>query len=153
MPTTNDDDTLLEVERVASVSGAFGTITRDTAGLCCAARGSSAPAHYGVKRAGDRWLVSLATPDRWLSESIETSLLHSRDTMEDLLLDELKDRDWTEGAVAVKHFRDETKCYVFEAALPASSNARDDIRRLGTLLVAFEGTFSELGDMSEAESP
>jgi hypothetical protein len=94
-------------------------------------------------------VIRLATPDRWLSESIESELVESRDSMEELLLEELKDRDWAEPPVAVKHFRDDLKQYVFEAALMSSPSPATDRTRLATLFLSFEAMFAQLGDMAE----
>ncbi len=118
--------------------------------LVCTALASSAPAQYCTWRVGSEWRVALSTPDRWLSESIESQLVESRETLEDLLAEELRDLDWAEPLAPVKHFRDENRQYVFEASLPVKSE-QDDAVRVATFLNGFERTFAELGDMSAGE--
>ncbi|MSR28780.1 MAG: hypothetical protein EXS03_04290 [Phycisphaerales bacterium] len=99
---------------------------------------------------GTHWHIALLTSDRWLSESIESQLVESREEPEALLLEELRDLDWSEGEVAIRHFRDDSKQYVFESTL-AVRGAPGELSRVWTLLAAYERTFSQLGEMSSGE--
>ena len=148
MSTLLEEETLRALASIASASGRFASVAQCASGLTCQAR-CAASAHYALERRGSEWVIRLATPDRWLSESIESELVESRDSMEELLLEELKDRDWAEPPVAVKHFRDDLKQYVFEAALMSSPSPATDRTRLATLFLSFEAMFAQLGDMAE----
>ncbi len=119
--------------------------------LECAAKDAGAPAQYRVELSSDGWRVSLGTLDRWLSESIESQLVESRDSMDDLLREELVDRDWEGSSPVIRHFRDDARRYVFECILPFGANAADDLLRSTRFLLAFESMFRQLGDMSAAE--
>ena len=148
---TDQEARLLSDLRVrAQASGQFGTVALAADRLTCTARESTAPAEYAVWRSADGWRIALSTADRWLSESIEGQLVESRESLESLLLDELKDLDWTEGELKVRHFRDEARVYVFEVTLAATASPKD-LDRLATVLRAFEQTFAQLGDMSGTE--
>lgn len=148
MAYTDPPRILEQLALLAADRGVFGEVKVEGARLICRAKASAAPAEYCVEPAGDGWKVSLGTQDRWLSESIESQLVESRDSMEDLLTDELKDLDWKEPAPAVRHFRDDQRRYVFECVLARRGDHGGDLAQVRTFLLAFEGAFSQLGDMS-----
>lgn len=121
--------------------------------LICTARGEDVDAHYAVwvdEDAATIW-VALRTPDRWLSESIEASLMHTGDKLEELIEEELVELGF-EFAVQFEHFRDERMLYVFRSplAIGAEGSADDSkvIDRVAALLLAYEATFGNLGDMA-----
>ena len=102
----------------------------------------------------DVW-IGLYTADRWLSESIESDLLHTGDKMEDLLEEELVELDYPGGPVSIEHFRDDAKVYVFRSRLeikgtdtPTDSGVID---RAVKIILAYEACFRQLGDMSPSE--
>ncbi len=85
-----------------------------------------------VDRQGDSWAVSLLTPDRWLSESIEGDMLEGRDTAEDLIDDELVELNFPGKAQQVKHFRDDAKMYVFRSCAPFPVASAESVHVLGS---------------------
>lgn len=149
MLAPQDSATLAELAQLARLRGVFGDVVLVGSRLECSAKSSPVPAQYRVELTDKGWDISLGTMDRWLSESIESQLVESRDSLEDLLNDELIDLEWKEGAAPVRHFRDDTKRYVFECTLGRGSDKADDLRRTSVFLFAFEAAFSQLGDMSE----
>ena len=135
----------------------FGRVRRTDLELTCRALHVEAEACYKV-RVGDRhdvvW-VGLYTPDRWLSESIETDLLHKGDKIEDLLEEELFDQRF-EARLPVEHFRDEKKQYVFRSPVFLPKGEKLDgegmVDRVSKALLAYEALFRQLGDMEPAET-
>ena len=88
------------------------------------------------------------TADRWLSESIESDLLHTGDKMEELA--ELGSDD---RVARVEHFRSDDKLYTFRLRVPAAKpggtgGARTLEDQAATHLLALEAAFRNLGDMS-----
>lgn len=146
---TSDTTTqILEaIESSARNAGVFGAITREAGRLVCAASGCASPAEYALEVGADGWRLSLGTADRWLSESIESSLVESRDSIEDLFREALLDLGSKADPPRVKHFRDDAKRYVFETLLPADGSDAAVAARLQTFLLAFESMFRLLGDM------
>src|SRR5690349_192967 len=111
-----------EVGDLVRQSGVFAKVRRTDEALVCRAAGVEVEVLYRVEVAPGHnavW-VGLYTPDRWLSESIEADLMHSGDSIEELLEEELYDQG-LESRLPVEHFRDEAKRYVFRStiALPA----------------------------------
>jgi len=138
---------LKAVESAAQSAGVFGAITRSGGRLVCMASGCAAPAEYALEVGGEGWRLSLGTADRWLSESIESSLVESRDSIEDLFREALLDLGSKVEPPRVKHFRDDAKRYVFETLLSADGSNDDVAARLEMFLLAFESMFRLLGDM------
>jgi hypothetical protein len=148
---------LLEsVRQRAVASGQFGACAIEREGvttrLSCEAKDAGDAAFYRawVGLDGRAW-VSLVTPARYLSQSIEQDLVHSGDKAGDLLRDELIDL----GAMAgrdgappvVEHFRDEHKLYTFRTPLEPGADAK----RVGDYLLAYAACFGHLGDMQGGE--
>ena len=88
------------------------------------AKDAVAEAWYVVDREGDGWAVSLLTPDRWLSESIESDLMHFGDPLEELVEEELAELGWRGRVPTIKHFRDDAKQYVFRSRVPLAAAPR-----------------------------
>lgn len=112
--------------------------------LECRAKGAAADAFYRAQSSSDGWAVSLVTPDRWLSESIEADLMHSGDSVEELIEEELVDLGVDTDVVPVQHFRSEDMLYTFRTPLPQASTTDDAY----TWLLAYEAAFRGLGDMT-----
>src|SRR5688572_23450267 len=123
--------------------------------LVCPARASAAPAEYRVQFDAGRIWVSLVTPDRWLSQSIEADLVHTGDKIEELIDEELAEHGFDAGGeragpLKCEHFRDQGRLFTFRSPLPigpadlASPAAADRARRA---LLAYEACFRRLGDM------
>lgn len=152
------DAFLSTVMQKALASGRFERVERAGDALRCWAKGAAAEAWYTLDLEGDGWAVSLLTPDRWLSESIEGDMLEGRDTAEELIDDELVEIGFAGSAQQVKHFRDDAKQYVFRSRIPgvtAAANAPEgaDAERAAQYLLAFEAAFANLGDMQAEASP
>lgn len=130
----------------------FAKVRRTDDALICRAQGVDSEASYRVE-VGDKhdmvW-VGLYTADRWLSESIETDLLHRGDKLEELLEEELVDQGY-DAKLKVEHFRDEEKQFVFRSPVALPSNEKLDgegmIDRVAKTLRAYEALFRELGAM------
>ncbi|MSR69500.1 MAG: hypothetical protein EXS17_04060 [Phycisphaerales bacterium] len=126
----------------------FAAIRLEGARVVGDAKNAAAPAQYTLESLSSGWRIALSTADRWLSESIESQLVESRDSLEELFEEELKDLDCSAAAPTVRHFRDEAKCYVFECTLPNAMPCA----QVRVHFLAFESTFRQLGDMSGADS-
>jgi hypothetical protein len=148
MTQTTPIQALLEgVRGVAAASGAFGPAALKDGRLVCQARASAAPASYRVAPEGDRIYVSLVMADRWLSESIESDLMHTGDKMEDLLEEELVEAGAPVTRLHIEHFRSDDLLFTFRSPLPAASSAEC----VAKCLLAYEACFRNLGDMNAGE--
>lgn len=136
------------IRDLAASKDVFDGVRLDGARLDCTARGAAAEATYTVAAGNQGLSVSLSTPDRWLSESIESDLVHFGDPIEELVDEELVDLGWTSGCGRIRHFRDEAMRYVFTTDLPLSGTAADDVHAGACMLLAFEAAFRQLGDMA-----
>lgn len=129
----------------------FSRVDHDdaTGGIACFVEAAPA-AVYRVARENDRWFVSLATADRWLSESIESTLMHTGDGLDELIEEELVDlgQDAPTAGITVEHFRSESMLYTFRTPLDDTIDAHE----LATWVLAYEAAFRQLGDMNEDES-
>ncbi|MBX3365495.1 MAG: hypothetical protein KF866_12125 [Phycisphaeraceae bacterium] len=150
--TTPSLTTLLErVRSLAVDAGVFGRVTIQANELLCEAAASAEPAHYRLGMDGDRLWVSLTMADRWLSESIESDLMHTGDSMEELLEEELVELGFDHGPLPIEHFRSDARLFTFRSPLPieiehvAAPNAAETA---ATCLLAYEACFRNLGDMS-----
>lgn len=109
-----------------------------------------------------RWCVSLVTPHRYLSQSIEQNLVHQGDKIDELLAEELVDQEYAGPALLVEHFRSQDKLFTFRAlvgnagtATPGASSPDTAgstatppcAKALTQVLLAFEACFGPLGDM------
>ena len=112
------------------------------------ARDAAEEAWYRVEPDGDTWWVSLVTADRWLSESIESDLMHTGDPLEELIEEELVELGADVSCPPVKHYRSEDMLYTFRSPLPASPEAADAPAIATTWVRAYEAAFRELGDMA-----
>ena len=139
------------VEKKAKDASVFGAINfeeaTDAQSLTCEARDAASPARYTLATVEETWFVGLETEDRWLSESIEADLMHSGDSLEELLEEELDDLGLTVTEVTTQHFRDDRMHYVFRSPLPRGVTPEE----AAVWLLAYEATFRELGDMSTSE--
>ncbi len=157
--STDPFQSLIEaVAERAKRAEVFEDVLCEPGALCCQARDVESEAFYLLRHEpGDPaevW-IGLHTADRWLSESIEADLLHLGDKMEDLLDEELVELDYDGGALAIEHFRDDAKVYVFRSRLPvqAGQDVADPgvIDRAVKVLLAYEACFGQLGDMSASD--
>jgi len=130
----------------------FAKVRRNDEALVCRAKLDDTEATYRAVVADEHDLVwvGLFTTDRWLSESIETDLLNSGDTVEEMLEEELYEQGF-EARLPVEHFRDTKKQFVFRSPvfLPKGEKLDSEamVDRVGRVLLAYEATFRKLGDM------
>lgn len=139
----------------ARAAGVFGPVTvTQQAGpgvlVACAAKESASPAFYRVELDGGRLWVSLVMADRWLSESIETDLVHTGDKLEELIDEELVELGFHGGPLPFEHFRSPDKLFTFRSPVPADASRPTpaDAETAGTLLLAYEACFRNLGDIA-----
>jgi hypothetical protein len=145
------ESVLRGVGEVAREAGVFASVALEGGMLVCAAKDSAEPAFYRVERDASsptRIWVTLVMKDRWLSESIETDLVHTGDKLDELLEDELVDLGWTHGRMPFEHFRSDDLLFTFRSPVDL---ARHDARDVGTLLLAYEQCFRQLGDMEAGD--
>lgn len=129
----------------ATQADVFDGVTVAGEGITCVARGAAAPACYSVSRVGEGVVVRLCTSDRWLSESIETDLMHTGDSIEELVADELVELGGDARVPRIRHFRNDAREYVFEHDVEADGSTALRV------LLAYEAAFRQLGDMAAAE--
>src|SRR5689334_14700491 len=116
MSTTTPIEPLLEgVRAIADASGVFGPLTVKDGRLVCHAKASAAPASYRLFLERGRVYVALVMGDRWLSESIESDLMHTGDKMEDLLEEELVDVGAPFARLPIEHFRSDDLLFTFRS--------------------------------------
>jgi len=144
---TETNALIQDVRELAEQSGVFGACEVKDGRLVCAAAGSAAPAAYRVDVEPEGPRVSLVMADRWLSESIEAELMHSGDSIEELLDEELAEQGVDDVTPKVDHYRSDDLLFTFTTRLPATANAK---AIAGTLL-AYQACFVQLGDMEEGE--
>ncbi|MEM7623546.1 MAG: hypothetical protein AAF235_10145 [Planctomycetota bacterium] len=142
----------------ATDAGVFGSIEVRDGMVVCAAANAAEPAFYRVETADGRIWVSLVTENRWLSESIESDLMHTGDKLEELLDEELADLDYTGQSLGFEHFRSDDMLFTFRSALPIAIDVvtapTADVAAAGeitTVLLGYEACFRQLGDMDETE--
>lgn len=143
---------LRRVADLARASGVFGPVSMRDGMVVCHAKDSAAPASYRVFVEGERLWISLVMADRWLSESIETDLLHSGDSVEALIDEELEELGGTPG-VKCEHFRSEDLLFTFRTPLsigPDRWETEAAAREAAVALSAYEACFRRLGDMESA---
>ena len=132
----------------------FSKVRRTDDALKCRAKLDESEAYYivEVNDEHDTVWVGLYTPDRWLSESIESELMHVGDKIDELLEEELCDQG-LETRLPVEHFRDEQKQFVFRSPIKLPQGEALDgegmITRVRQVLLAYEACFSQLGDMAQ----
>ena len=137
---------LNEVKALAEKAGAFGPARLEGGRLICPAAASAEPADYRVSPEGDGavW-VELVTANRWLSESIETDLVHTGDKLNELLDEELADLGWQGAPATFEHFRSDDLLFTFRSRVPDASP-----ENVATWLLAYEQCFRQLGDMDDS---
>jgi hypothetical protein len=136
---------LQSVHNQASSRGVFGKIEILSDRLRCHAKDAPEPAWYELASAPGGLIVRFATPDRWLSESIESDLMHFGDPLEELVEEELAELGWRGRIPTIKHFRDDAKLYTFENLLPDAAGADPELA--AKFLFAYEAAFRSLGDV------
>lgn len=134
---------LRDVLDQAQKADVFGECKVEGDRLSCAAKNSAEPAFYRVEFIGDDLWVSLVTENRWLSESIESELMHTGDDLTELLDEELADLGYEGSTPTYEHFRSEDMLFTFRTKVADHAHAT-------LLLLGYEATFRQLGDMDES---
>lgn len=142
-----DHDFLRDLADRARAHGSFAAVEVKGDQLQCAAKDAAAEAWYRVEPRDGSWHLVLVTPDRWLSESIESDLMHTGDDLEELLEEELVEFGVETSPPPVRHYRSDDRLYTFDLRLPDGHNPE----LIARYLFAFEATFRNLGDMSGAD--
>lgn len=129
----------------------FAEVRREGSRVVCVPSDAGGPAAYRVEMEEGRVWVSLVTPDRWLSESIESDLVDYGDKIEELLNDELIDAGHAaDPAIVVQHFRSADKLFTFRTPLAIDPHAAGEPAAAAMALrylLAYESCFRQLGDM------
>ncbi len=142
-----------QAARLVQEAGVFDAVHTTQQSLRCQAKHVASDTSYRMdtdpNQDGVVW-VGLYSPDRWLSESIEADLMHQGDKIEELLEEELVDQG-LELQLPIEHFRDDQKQYVFRSPVSLNSGGalkdNDVARYITRVLLAYEATFRQLGDM------
>lgn len=133
-------------------AGVFGDVRERDGRLECKARAAAEEAWYRLEHAAGRTWVSLVTPARYLSQSIEADLVHTGDKLHELLHDELIDQGVSGDAATcppMEHFRSTDKLFTFRTVVPVDGlNAEQAADLAVRYLLAMEACFAPLGDMS-----
>ncbi|MFM7051261.1 MAG: hypothetical protein ACKOYN_03885 [Planctomycetota bacterium] len=140
--TTATPELLSSVAAEATARGVFAKVETMADRVRCHAKDCPEPAWYELAATPAGLMVRFATPDRWLSESIESDLMHFGDPIEELVEEELAELGWRGKVPTVKHFRSDDRLYTFENLLPEG-----DAKLAATFLFAYEAAFRQLGDV------
>ena len=143
--TMNRSELLQTVASAIPAEGPFASIEVLGDRIRCHAKDAPAPAWYELAATDDGIIVRFATPDRWLSESVETDLMHFGDPIEELIEEELAELGWNGSVPTVRHFRDYARLYTFENTVPTTPEQASETARL--FLLAYEQAFRALGDV------
>lgn len=149
MSTTETHNALFD-QAVAPLTEAkaFAAVERTADGLRCDALHVEEDCCYAATTDDDGTVwVGWYTPDRWLSGSVEADLVHTGDKIDELLEEELAELGF-DGKLAVEHFRNDDKVFVFRSKLPAGAMSAEMLVRA---LLAYQACFVELGDMGPDE--
>jgi len=141
-----DSDLLASIAKSARHAGVFASVEVDGGRVVCRAEGSGEPAFYRVGEDGGAWWAELVMRDRWLSESIEATLMHAGDSIEELLDEELADVGYDGPTPKVEHFRSDDMLFTFRTRIPSA-----DAVTAARFLLAYEQCFRNLGDMEAGD--
>jgi len=147
------EEFIQKIRAAAEEAGVFESVRAEGERLVCVADGAAEHAEYRVTFDGETVWVSLATKDRWLSESIEADLMHTGDSLVELLEEEMIDLGYEGTEPSFEHFRSDEMEFTFRTAVPGvgPEPTPADAERAGQVLLGYEATFRQLGDMSEDE--
>jgi hypothetical protein len=116
------------------------------------AKDTPEPVHYRLEVVDGQLAVGWFSPDRYLSQSIETDVLWTGDDLDDLIDEELIDLGWNRGKLKpLKHYRNDEMLFTFISPTPiAAADARpEDALDIARVMLAYEIAFRELGDMAD----
>lgn len=148
---------LKAVQARLDASGAFGTTTLEPTRLVANAKSPAEPAFYHLEldpTDHTRLWISLVTPSRWLSESIESALVEHGDDLNELVEDELIELGYEGPGLppTFQHFRSPERLYTFRTPIPpvAFTSQQSAIDHVCLWVLAYEQAFRRLGDMEVA---
>lgn len=142
------DQIIARARARAEGEGVFASVRVEGGCLVCEAQGSAEAAHYRLTPRGADLVVSLDMADRWQSESIESTLMHTGDKLEELLDEELAELGYEGPVLAYRHFRSDAMLFVFETTVPLAGLSTDAAgERAAQFLLGYEACFRQLGDM------
>jgi hypothetical protein len=142
---TRTTELLEQVRDAARKAGVFAGAEIRQDRLVCPALASAEPADYRVYQDDRGVWVELVTANRWLSESIETDLVHTGDKLNELLDEELADLGWTGAPSTFEHFRSDDMLFTFRSKVPEPTSENTTV-----WLLAYEQCFRQLGDMDDS---
>lgn len=143
---------LRAVAERAAAAGVFGEVRSEGGRVSCAAKDAAAEAFYRVEAEPAGVYVSLVMADRWLSESIESDLMHTGDSMEELLEEELVELDYPHPTPKVEHYRSDDRLFTFRSRVPVeAADSQQNVEVVIKALLAYEACFRNLGDMEAGE--
>lgn len=151
--TPETERLLAETGRLARSSGAFAEVEVRPGRVEC--RDPIQPdALFRIDASDEGLCVCWASPNRYLSQSIEAELRWTRENIDDLMDEELSDQGYRRRVGRMTHFRDSDKHFVFRWGIPGepgSLSAERDAPDLLRCLLACQAAFRTLGDMKEPE--
>lgn len=147
---TQYSDAIEHARTKAEEAGVFESVMFEGTELVCKALGSAEEAYYRLQPRGDGLFVVLDMKDRWQSESIESDLMHSGDSLEELFDEELAELGYEGDTPTYQHFRDDEMRFVFRSPVPLTGKSSKDAREIASqYLLGYEACFRQLGDMDE----
>ncbi len=147
------DSLLRRLEGDPALAEAFASVRRTDGRLVCTHADHDDVA-YRVEFDGGRVWVVMATPDRWLSQSIEADLMYTGDKLEELVDEEANDLGYSGDVLAFEHFRSEQMEYVFRTPMafaPAQADEQGASDNCSQFLRAYAIVFGGLGDLKPEE--
>ncbi|MEM1331204.1 MAG: hypothetical protein AAGG07_11640 [Planctomycetota bacterium] len=143
---------LATVRSKADAAGVFGGAELRDGVVLCAAHNAAEPAFYRVEEIDGKLWVSLVTDNRWLSESIESDLVHTGDKLEELIEEEMVDLGYDGPPLPFEHFRSDDLLFTFRSPLPVNleSPSETDADTVALALLGYEACFRQLGDMDDS---
>lgn len=145
------EQVLERVAQRAQDAGVFGSVEVRDGRLECAALASAEPAFYRVERDERGVWVSLVTANRWLSESIESDLMHTGDKLDELIDEEFAETGWEHGRATFEHFRSDDMLFTFRTPIPLAADDPKLADAATAALLGYEQCFRALGDMEADE--
>lgn len=140
---------LTDLAAAANDAGVFASVEVKGELLECVADGSAEPAFYRVQAENGVLWVSLEMEDRWLSESIESDLVHTGDKLDELIEEEMAEFGYSGDPLPFEHFRSEDLLFTFRTRIPLSPGDAGFAELLRQTLLGYEACFRQLGDMED----
>lgn len=146
-------DFLQSLATRAAAADVFGPLSHSASRLTARAKNCESEAEYRVDMPSSptdgRIWVSFLTPDRWLSESIEADLMHTGDSIEELIAEELIEHDLPAptAPITCEHFRSEDRLFTFRSPIPVTTLTEQSLDHALRWLLAYESCFRNLGDV------